>query len=292
MSIRRHDRTTADVRHDADHIEDHDRGLAFDLPRLISRRGAVGVLAGSIGTAVLAACGSSSDGAGTTSTATTAADGGTATTATAAAVGVIADETAGPFPGDGSNGPNVLAESGVVRSDITKSIGDASGVAEGIPATVELTLIDVAGGGTPLAGAAVYLWHCDAAGRYSLYDGEIAGENYLRGVQASGSDGKLAFKTIFPAAYQGRWPHMHFEIYESVKAATAAGSKLKTSQLAIPQDACEAVYATAGYEQSVQNLAQTSLESDGVFSDGFAGQLASASGNVNGGYTLALNVGV
>jgi protocatechuate 3,4-dioxygenase beta subunit len=179
-----------------------------------------------------------------------------------------------------------------VRSDITKSFGGSSGVAEGVPATVELTLIDVAGGGNPLAGAAVYLWHCDAAGRYSLYDQGVSGENYLRGVQESGSDGKLSFKTVFPAAYQGRWPHMHFEIYESVKAATSAGSKLKTSQLAIPKDACDAVYATAGYEQSVQNLAQTSLESDMVFSDGFAGQLAAASGNAKDGYTLKLNVGV
>jgi protocatechuate 3,4-dioxygenase beta subunit len=270
------------VPHDADQIEDHDRGLAFDLPRLVSRRRAVGVLAGGIGTAVLAACGSSSDGVGASA----------GSTSTATATGVIPDETAGPYPGDGSNGPNVLAESGVVRSDITKSIGDASGVAEGVPATVEMTLIDVAGGGKPLAGAAVYLWHCDAAGRYSLYDGEVAGENFLRGVQASGTDGKLAFKTVFPAAYQGRWPHMHFEIYESVKAATSAGSKLKTSQLAIPKDACDAVYATTGYEQSVQNLAQTSLETDMVFSDGFAGQLATASGNAKNGYTLKLNVGV
>jgi protocatechuate 3,4-dioxygenase beta subunit len=284
------------VPHDADQIEDHDRGLAFDLPRLVSRRRAVGVLAGGIGTAVLAACGSSSDGVGasaaSTSTATAADGAATATTATAAATGVIPDETAGPYPGDGSNGPNVLDDSGVVRSDITKSFGGSSGVAEGVPATVELTLIDVAGGGKPLAGAAVYLWHCDAAGRYSLYDQGVSGENYLRGVQASGSDGKLSFKTIFPAAYQGRWPHMHFEIYESVKAATSAGSKLKTSQLAIPKDACDAVYATAGYEQSVQNLAQTSLESDMVFSDGFAGQLAAASGNAKDGYTLKLNVGV
>lgn len=294
MRDRPHDARGADVPQDADHIEDHDRGLAFDLPRLISRRRAVSVLAGSIGTGVLAACGASSDGGASAGTSTaTAADGGTtATTTAAAAVGEIADETAGPYPGDGSNGPNVLAESGVVRSDITKSIGDASGVAEGVPATVELTLIDVAGGGRPLAGAAVYLWHCDASGRYSLYDQGVTGENYLRGVQATGSDGKLAFKTIFPAAYSGRWPHIHFEIYESVKAATSAGSKLKTSQLAIPQAACDAVYATAGYEQSVQNLAQTSLETDMVFSDGFAGQLATASGNAKDGYTLKLNVGV
>jgi protocatechuate 3,4-dioxygenase beta subunit len=258
-------------------VHDHDRGLDHDLPRLISRRRAVGLLAGGLGSALLAACGSSSSGE-------------TATSSSSATE--IPEETAGPFPGDGSNGPNVLEDSGVVRQDITRSFGDASGVAEGVPTTIELTLLDVAGGGGALSGAAVYLWHCDIEGRYSLYDAGVAEENYLRGVQESDENGKLSFTTIFPAAYAGRWPHVHFEVYESLDAATNGGTKLRTSQLAIPQEACEAVYATAGYEQSVQNLAQTSLETDNVFSDGFASQLANVSGGVDEGYTLELNVGV
>jgi protocatechuate 3,4-dioxygenase beta subunit len=258
-------------------IEDHDRGLAFDLPRLITRRRALGVLAGSLTTAAIAACGGSSS-----STSPGASD----------TTGSIPEETAGPFPGDGSNGPNVLAESGVVRSDITKSFGDASGVAAGVPTTVELTLLDVAGGGKALAGAAVYLWHCTRDGAYSLYDQSISGENYLRGVQESDANGKLTFQTIFPAAYSGRWPHMHFEIYESLDAATSGGSKLKTSQLAIPKNICDTVYATSGYEQSVTNLAQTSLDGDMVFSDGYASQLATVSGTVDSGLTIKLNVGV
>lgn len=256
--------------------DDHDLGLSHDLPRLISRRRALGVLLGGFGSAVVVACG------GTSSAEPSAAAGGDQ----------IPEETAGPFPGDGSNGPNVLSESGIVRSDITRSVGDASGVAEGVPTTVDLKLLDVTGGGGPLAGAAVYLWHCDREGRYSLYDDAIAGENYLRGVQESGADGTLRFTTIFPAAYQGRWPHMHFEIYESLDAATAGQAKLRTTQLAIPQDVCEAVYATAGYEQSVQNLAATSLDDDMVFGDGYRSQLASVSGSVQDGYTLTLNVGV
>jgi protocatechuate 3,4-dioxygenase beta subunit len=255
-----------------DQTEDHDRGLAHDLPRLVTRRTAVGLLAGSLGSALLAACGASSD----------------ETTATSE----IPEETAGPFPGDGSNGPNVLAESGVVRSDITRSFGDASGVAAGVPTSVELTLLNVAAGGGPLAGAAVYLWHCDREGRYSLYDPEIAAENYLRGVQVSDHDGNLSFGTIFPGAYAGRWPHMHFEVYESVEAATAGTGKLRTSQLALPQETCDEVYATGGYEQSVQNFAQTSLESDMVFADGYSSQLATAGGSVGDGIALRLNVGV
>ncbi|HEX6388518.1 MAG TPA: hypothetical protein VFZ89_03700 [Solirubrobacteraceae bacterium] len=258
---------------------DHDRGLDYDLPRLINRRRAVGLFAGGVGSAVLAACGSS--GGNDTPATTTAAS-------KASGAAEIPEETAGPFPGDGSNGPNVLTESGVVRKDISASFGDASGKAEGVATTVEMTLLDVAAGGTPLAGAAVYLWHCDREGRYSLYDGEVAGENYLRGVQISGKDGKLAFATIFPGAYAGRWPHMHFEVYDGRDLTT----KLTTSQLAIPQDICEQIYATSGYEQSVQSLSQTSLDSDNVFSDGYASQLAKVSGGAADGVTLRLNVGV
>ena len=74
-----------------------------------------------------------------------------------AASGEIPDETAGPYPGDGSNGPDVLEQSGVVRSDLTSSFGEFSGTAEGVPMTLELTLTDLARGGAPLAGAAVYV---------------------------------------------------------------------------------------------------------------------------------------
>jgi protocatechuate 3,4-dioxygenase beta subunit len=271
-----------DHQHDTE-LEDHDRGLAFDLPKLISRRRALAVMTGSLTTAALAACGSSrSDSPAATAASTT----------TSEATSEIPDETAGPYPGDGSNGPNVLTESGIVRSDITSSFGDASGVAEGVATAVEMTLLDVAAGGTPLAGAAVYLWHCNIDGHYSMYDEDVAGENYLRGVQKSDSDGKVSFATIFPAAYSGRWPHIHFEVYESLDAATSGGSKLKTSQIALPKTTCDLVYATEGYERSIQNLAQTSLETDNVFADGHASQLATASGTVEAGIALRLNVGV
>ena len=101
----------------------------------------------------------------------------------------------------------------------------------------------------------MYLWHCDQAGLYSLYSDGVTNENYLRGVQEADADGRVTFKTIFPAAYSGRWPHMHFEVYASLGDATGGGSPITTSQLALPEDVCNAVFATAGYEQSVQNLA-------------------------------------
>jgi hypothetical protein len=63
--------------------------------------------------------------------------------------------------------------------------------------------------------------------------------------------------------------HIHFEVYPSLEAATTAGGKLRTSQMALPEAACRQVYATEGYSQSLQNLSQTSLATDMVFSDGY-----------------------
>lgn len=207
--------------------------------------------------------------------------------------GEIPEETAGPYPGDGSNGPDVLGRSGVVRSDITSSFGSASGTAEGVPLRIRMKVYDLTGDDVAmLPGAAVYAWHCDREGRYSMYDEGVSEENYLRGVQVADDEGWVEFTSVFPACYAGRWPHVHFEVYASVEAATAGGEKLRTSQLALPQESCEAVYATTGYESSVQNLAGVSLESDNVFSDGYSLQLAKVSGSVDDGFVATLNVPV
>jgi protocatechuate 3,4-dioxygenase beta subunit len=263
----------------------HDRGLAFDLETIFDRRHALKLFAGA-GLATLIGCGSDET---TTSSSTPTA---TATATASADCETISGETAGPYPGDGSNGPNVLTESGIVRDDIRSSFGDSSGTAEGVPLTVELTVVDTGSDCAPLEGAAVYVWHCDRAGGYSLYSEGITDQNYLRGVQEAGADGKVTFTAIFPAAYMGRWPHIHFEVYASVDDATGGGEPTVTTQLALPEDVCSAVYATEGYEQSVQNLAQTSLEGDMVFSDGADAQLAAVEGDVDSGYTATLTVAV
>jgi protocatechuate 3,4-dioxygenase beta subunit len=140
----------------------------------------------------------------------------------------------------------------------------------------------------------VYLWHCDRDGNYSLYSRGVEDENYLRGLQEADENGEVTFQTIFPGCYSGRWPHIHFEVYESLAAATNAGAKLATSQLALPQASCEEVYATSGYESSVRNLASISLESDNVFAEGASSQLAAISGDVkaSSGFAARLTVGV
>jgi protocatechuate 3,4-dioxygenase beta subunit len=282
----------------ADEIHDHDRGLSHDLPKILeqgmARRRLFGVLGGVSAAAVVAACASDTDSPATSTTSSSAPTAATSETdGLDVSAGEIPEETAGPFPGDGSNGANVLNQSGVVRSDIRSSFGGASGVAEGVPLAVRMKIYDLNGSdATVLAGAAVYIWHCDREGNYSMYSDAVVDENYLRGVQEADSSGSVEFTTTFPGAYSGRWPHIHFEVYPSLDDATSGTNKLRTSQLALPEDICAQVYEADGYDQSVGNLQQTSLESDMVFSDGYSLQMAAVTGNNDDGYVATLNVPV
>jgi protocatechuate 3,4-dioxygenase beta subunit len=274
-----------------------------------SRRRALGLLAGAgVGLVGLVACGDRGGDSSATTTSTTSgssspasssssssstAGASSSTTAGMATVSEeIPEETGGPYPADGTNGPDVLTQEGVVRRDLTTSFGSASGRAEGVRLTLELRLIDVAGGGGAKAGAAVYAWHCSREGEYSLYSQGATDQNWLRGVQAAGDDGLVTFTTIFPGCYPGRWPHVHFEVYGSVDDATGGGSKLVTSQLALPEDVCATAYEADGYSASVGNLGQLSLDRDMVFSDGYSLQLATVTGSVADGFVARLNVGV
>ena len=295
------------VNHRETDLENHDRGLDYDLPRLLHRRGMLKLVAGvglaGAGLITLGACGSDA----TTGEASSPSgsrpaggppDGGPggrapeSTQTSDTANGELPEETSGPYPGDGSNGANVLNQSGIVRSDITSSFGSSTTKAEGVPLNITMTINDFANNEAPLAGGAVYVWHCDREGRYSLYSQGVSGENYLRGVQETDNRGQVKFTTIFPACYSGRWPHIHFEVYPSLAKATNSANKIATSQMALPDATCQAVYATSGYEQSLSNMSRVSLDSDNVFSDGYDLQMPTVTGDPSSGYQLSFSCAV
>ncbi len=275
-------------------IHDHDRGLAFDLATLVDRRKAFGVFAGVGAGLALAACGASGSSSSDTSTTTAAAAAGDDASAGATGAADCATETPtetqGPYPGNGTNGPDVLAESGVVRQDITTSFGSATGTAEGVPLNIKFIVLDSSNGCEPLEAGAVYAWHCTADGLYSMYSQGAEDENFLRGVQINDAAGAVTFRSIFPGAYSGRWPHVHFQVFRSVDDATGGADPVLTSQLAFPEDTCDEVYATDGYEASVRNMQSTPLSQDGIFSDGYATQMATMTGSVTDGFTAVLTV--
>jgi protocatechuate 3,4-dioxygenase beta subunit len=282
------------------HNHNHDLGLEHDLITMntgaLRRRRALVWLAGAAAVPLLA-CGGGGDDTTTTSSSGSGGSSGGSTGTGSTTCSVIPEETAGPYPGDGSNTANgsianALALSGIVRSDIRSSVAGATGVAGGVPLTIQIDLVNTNAGCADLSGYAIYLWHCDREGRYSMYSSGVTAENYLRGVQETNASGVATFTTVFPGCYSGRMPHMHFEVYRSLATATSSTSKIKTSQIAFPVATCQAVYATTGYSTSVANLAQISFATDNVFSDGTSLQLASVTGDTTNGYVATLQVGI
>lgn len=269
---------------------DHDLGLAHDLPTLLSRRRALAIGGGAGLAAALAAC-TTNDVAPAARTPTPADSTSAGPSSAGAGLEQVPTETLGPFPANGSNGPDLLAESGVVRRDITSSFGGSTTRAAGVPLTIALTILDTRTA-RPLPGAAVYVWQCDINARYSMYSSGAEAENYLRGVQAADDAGELSFLSIYPAAYSGRWPHIHFEVYPDLASATSASNKLRTSQIALPEETSVQVYATPGYEESPAAAAQTTLESDSVFADGYSLQMATMSGTLSAALTANLVIAV
>lgn len=269
-------------------MHDENEGLAADLPRLMGRRGVLASLLG----------------LGLGGYAIAQGLGAPPSNAQANRFGTGADgrqclanpsETAGPYPADGSNTRDgqvvdALAEEGILRDDIRTSFGDRSGTADGIPLDLEITLFAV-DGCRPLSGHAIYLWHATAEGRYSLYD--LPDQNFLRGVVVTDATGVARVTTIVPGCYDGRWPHIHFEVYPS--AASLAQPPLLTSQMALPEATCREAYQDARYPASLKNLDRTSLSGDNVFGDNTAEQIAQQTLEMTGsttGYQAKVRIGL
>ncbi|CAM2944644.1 intradiol ring-cleavage dioxygenase [Janthinobacterium lividum] len=282
-------------------MELHDHGLASDLEMMrqqaAERRQVLRWLLAGAATLPLMSCGGGSDASSTGSSSAAAGSAGTVTIPTTGACTVIPEETGGPYPADGTNTSggsiiNVLNQSGVVRSDIRASFNGATGMAAGVPLTINLQLLNASGNCASLAGYAVYLWHCDREGLYSLYSSGVTAQNYLRGVQETDSAGNLSFTTIFPGCYAGRMPHVHFEVYPSLAKAASAANRIKTSQFTFPMATLSEAYTASGYTASVRNLSQISYATDNVFSDGTSLQMATVTGNATQGYVVTLIVAV
>lgn len=282
-------------------LETHDHmdgGLRNDLALIArsghERRQLLGWLMSGGAAALLIGCGGSSD----SSSSSSSSSSGSSSSA------CIADpaETDGPFPADGTNTVNgevvnVLTQSGIVRSDITSSFGSASAVATGVPLTLTITLAGSNSSCAMLVGYAVYVWHCNENGEYSLYASDLLDQNYLRGVQVSDSESQVVFETIFPACYSGRYPHIHVEVYETLASASSQANALLTTQLAMPTAVCSNIFDNdSGYSGSSANFAEVTTSTDTVFASSSAAQIAAQtptmSGSIAEGYTATVTIGL
>lgn len=177
-------------------------------------------------------------------------------------------ETRGPFP--------IKSPAELMRANI---IADRQGIALQINLKIQTQKAEC----SPMSGAQVDIWHCDAEGSYSEYGGVRMQEkdytkvSFLRGRQTTDENGQVSFISIFPGWYPGRAPHIHVDVLEE-------GKIVLSTQVAFPEESTAAVYVSRGYH----GKEDTPNESDGVFRNSLAGNMAdSVTGNPADGYTLS-----
>jgi protocatechuate 3,4-dioxygenase beta subunit len=261
-------------------LDDDDRPIG----RVLTRREVLALFGAAAGASVLAACspGSLLGGSANPSAASPSASASAATAAAAASASAAVPScvvrpalTEGPY----------FVDEMLQRSDITSDPGDGS-VRPGVPLTLTFMVSHVQGSScTPLVGALVDVWHCDATGVYSDVAGS-QGTKFLRGYQLTDANGAARFATIYPGWYQGRAVHIHFKIRTAPQADSAHEF---TSQLFFDDALSDAVFANQAY--SARGQRTTRNANDGIFGAS-GGQLTLAPTPSGDGYAATFDIGV
>jgi protocatechuate 3,4-dioxygenase beta subunit len=274
-----------------------------DLPvgRLLSRREALALI-GAASAAMLAACGAQPTGSTVATSAASSASanlnaeavtavatattnpGVTATAEAAASAGALPTCVVTPEQTEGPYFADVQLDRADIRSDPGTGV-----VKEGLPLTLALRVSQISASDcTPLPGAIVEVWHCDAVGVYSAFDSEgTANEKFLRGHQTTDASGLAQFTTIYPGWYRGRAVHIHFKVLTT----GANGESYEfTSQMYFDDAISDQVYTQPPYTGH-SGQRDTTNATDGIYRNG-GDQLMLALTPAAQGYSGALHVGL
>jgi protocatechuate 3,4-dioxygenase beta subunit len=233
-------------------MDDHDHeggAMPIDYPTL-SRRGLIGVLGGGVASVAFGARALDAFGAGDTNVATCV---------------LTPEVTEGPY----------WIDDKLTRHDVREG-------RPGLPLVLDFTIVN-AKTCKPIKGADVEIWHADASGNYSGFDGGSAGgapggggsgpqteTRYLRGHQRSDALGKASFLTVFPGWYRGRTPHVHMKVHvgsadrvvhtgqvffnEAIQASVYRSGAYASRGQADTSHARDMIYARAGGSRAVVKL--------------------------------------
>lgn len=234
-------------------MENDDRQIGH----VVTRREAI-ILLGAAGASLITGCSSGQSSAATSNETLDASNPRTANaTSGGAPQGCVVRpaQTEGPY----------FVDEKLNRSDIRSDPSDGS-VRPGTPLEVAFVVSQLGKGTcTPVAGAVVDVWHCDAAGVYSDVQDpsfDTRGKKYLRGHQVTDAAGRAKFTTIYPGWYQGRAVHIHFTVRTNPGAAAAHQF---TSQIYFDDAVNDKVFAKPPYVPAHERMKN---ERDGIFRRG------------------------
>ena len=259
-----------------------------DLPigRLLSRREVVRLLALS-GAGALVGCNGKGANAGSTAESQSGMAAGAAGSAPIPGCVVRPELTVGPY----------FVDKQLERSDIRAEPSTAA-TKEGAPLVLAFNVSQLRDGQcTPLPGAMVDVWQCDANGAYSgvtdrMVGFDTVGQKYLRGYQVTDDRGVARFMTIYPGWYQGRTVHIHFKVRTPATAALAdrtAETYEFTSQLFFDDALTDRVFAQEPYRR--KGPRDTKNANDGIYRE-VGSQLVLAVGEESAGYSASFDIGL
>jgi protocatechuate 3,4-dioxygenase beta subunit len=165
---------------------------------------------------------------------------------------VVAAAGGGSLLAGPAEGGNKAIETGAVQCVLTPELTEGPyyiageklrrDIRDGHPGTLLTLRLTVLNAATckPVKGAAVDIWHADAAGVYSGFGAGSASRTFMRGIQRTDKNGLAVFTTVYPGWYQGRAVHIHVKVH-------VRGNVVHTGQLFFSDAMTEKVYEAAPY---------------------------------------------
>ena len=167
----------------------------------------------------------------------------------------------------------------IAREKVRRNITDGH---PGTPLVLRLTVVD-ASTCKPIKGAAVDIWHADAAGNYSGFGAGSGNRTSMRGIQRTDANGVATFRTVYPGWYQGRSVHIHVKVH-------VRGHVVHTGQLFFSDAMTDRVYRNAPYNKRPNRTTRNA--NDSIFVNGGRRSLLAVSRRAAGGYLGKITMGV
>jgi protocatechuate 3,4-dioxygenase beta subunit len=207
---------------------------------------------------------------------------------------VIAAAGGGSLLAGPAEGGNKAIETGTVQCVLTPELTEGPyyiagekvrrDIRDGHPGTLLTLRLRVLNAATckPIKGAAVDIWHADAAGNYSGFGAGSSSRTFMRGVQRTDKTGLAVFTTVYPGWYRGRAVHIHVKVH-------VGGDVVHTGQLFFSDALTETVYRSAPY--AARGNPDVTNANDSIFVNGGKRSLLSVTKS-DAGYVGSIAMGV
>jgi protocatechuate 3,4-dioxygenase beta subunit len=196
---------------------------------------------------------------------------------------------------EADGGGPAAVESGAVSCVLTPEVTEGPyyipneklrrNITDGHPGTLLFLQLGVVDASTckPIKGAAVDIWHADAAGTYSGFGAGSGSRTFMRGIQKTDARGIAAFRSVYPGWYQGRTVHIHVKVH-------VRGNVVHTGQLFFSDALTDRVYRNSPYNKRPNRTTRNA--NDSIFVNGGRKSILSVRRRDTGGYLGKITMGV